>query len=67
MFQGLLLCSCIGGRVPIRDFRANYTDYNTLLHSDTAHTPFLKAHMKNGSVIVFEQWTVDTTKRAILD
>ncbi|HMP99243.1 MAG TPA: hypothetical protein PKC24_05630 [Cyclobacteriaceae bacterium] len=44
-------------------FRSNYNDANTLLHqTDNLQTkPFLKAHLKNGDVIILEdKWAVDT-------
>lgn len=45
-------------------FRSNYRDANSLIHeTKNLHTkPFLKAHLKNGDVIILEDsWEVDTT------
>lgn len=62
VFVGLSSCS------ETQYFRKNYKEANELLYSnkDTEKVPFLKAHMKNGDVYIFEdKWTIDTLNNVI--
>jgi hypothetical protein len=49
-------------------FRYNYHEANKLIHqTDTLKTkPFLKAHLKNGDVLILtDTWSVDTLKNSV--
>lgn len=44
-------------------FRSNYADYNSLIHeTNNLNTkPFLKAHLKNGDICIFQDtWKIDS-------
>ncbi|MCX6257484.1 MAG: hypothetical protein NTW49_06255, partial [Bacteroidia bacterium] len=50
------------------NYRHNYKNVNALIHSsDSLQTkPFLKAHMKNGDVCIFQdKWEVNETKEQV--
>lgn len=50
-------------------FRSNYRDVNSLLHDSVnlSKKPFLKAHTKDGSVVIFsDKWMVDTTLNVVI-
>lgn len=51
------------------DFRTHYSNYNTLLHRATDSTKgraFLKAHAKNGDVLILtDRWIIDTSSRRL--
>ncbi len=49
-------------------FRSNYADANRLLHEtkNLETKPFLKAHLKNGDVLIlYDSWKVDTLRNII--
>ena len=49
-------------------FRSNYADANRLLHEtkNLETKPFLKAHLKNGDVLIlYDSWKVDTIRNII--
>ena len=49
-------------------FRSNYTETNTLIHGtkNLAKKPFLKAHLKNGTVCILkDSWAIDTTLNTV--
>ena len=49
-------------------FRQQYKDANSLLNSTSnlEHSPFLKAHLKNGEVWIFdENWRIDTLNNVV--
>ncbi len=46
-------------------FRYNYNDLNSLVHSEKEihERSFLKAHLKNGDIVIFnDEWNVDSTQ-----
>lgn len=50
-------------------FRSNYREVNALLHNTGSlqEKPFLKAHMKDGSVFILKDtWHLDTTRNIII-
>lgn len=49
-------------------FRENYQEANSILHleQNLKSKPFLKAHLKNGDVCIFQNlWHIDTTRKLI--
>lgn len=47
------------------EMRQNYKDVNTLMHEakNMSVSPYLKAHLKNGDVLIFDgPWSVDTVQ-----
>ncbi len=49
-------------------FRSNYQTANALIHGTVKHKtpPFLKAHLKNGDVVILEDtWSVDTVANVL--
>ncbi len=67
-----LLLLCIGGLFGCNyfighKFRQDYKEAGALLHKDSIHQSYLKAHMKNGDVYVFKNnnWKIDETKTMV--
>ncbi|MDX1409623.1 MAG: hypothetical protein R3330_15855, partial [Saprospiraceae bacterium] len=65
----MLLIACVGGAMCLLsqctkryidpEFRQIYEDHNQILHSDSAHIPYLKIHFANGDVSVMDHWSLD--------
>ncbi len=63
---GLVLVACVAN---LANIRRNYYNYNELVADQAAHTetPYLKAHYKNGDVVVFSNaWKVNAQTREIV-
>ncbi len=45
--------------------RQSYTDVNAVLHKDSLHVPFFKAHFKDGNVAVLEGWSLNNTQDSV--
>lgn len=72
LYTPIMLALFIGAQAckinNIHYFRSNYNDANSLLHQTEklATKPFLKAHLKNGTVcILTNSWEVDTIRNLV--
>ena len=64
----VILAATFSCSTPPYYFRSNYNDINRLIHEEKnlQTRPFLKAHLKNGGVVILrDTWSVDSTQRFI--